>query len=285
MLNYYLKDETYTKSAIDELLRNVGAGLSIKIVATLPTKDISGTTIYLINTTGSQYNQYMYIDSAWANLGSTSADLSSYYNKSQIDNILLGYVSASALMAQLMFYTKTSDMAKVAKTNDYNDLDNLPNIPDVSGIKPYSTVLQDSDLTAPTSKVVYDAVDTINDKIADLIDDTSTHSDKVYSSDKVESLLSGYVQMGDYVKVVEVISESVSLRSQGITSVSFTISDIEGYKPIYMSYMYTENYGNVLPSRSSNIITSERTSRLNMYNFSSSEVTTKVHATVMYIKV
>lgn len=132
----------------------------------MPVAEISGTTIYLINTSGSQYNQYMYIDGSWANLGSTSADLSSYYNKSQVDNLLLGYVSASALMAQLMFYTKTSDLAKVAKTNDYNDLDNLPIIPDASAIKPYVSTLQDSNETAPTSKVVYDAVQNIESEIA-----------------------------------------------------------------------------------------------------------------------
>lgn len=202
LINYYLKDEVYNKSKIDELLRNVGAGLSVKIVLTLPTEEISGTTIYLINTSGSNYNQYMYIDGDWASLGSTSVDLSSYYNKSQIDTMLLGYVNASTLLTQLMAYTKTADLAKVARTNDYNDLDNLPEIPDVSGIKPYSEVLQDSNNTAPTSKVVYDAVQTINEALdskADVediveIDDTDTTStDKVWSAKKInDSLVDNY---------------------------------------------------------------------------------------------
>lgn len=165
LINYYLKDEVYNKSKIDELLRNVGAGLSVKIVSSLPTEEISGTTIYLINTSGSNYNQYMYIDGDWANLGSTAVDMSSYYNKTQIDTMLLGYVNASTLLTQLMAYTKTADLGKVATSNDYNDLDNLPTIPDVSGIKPYAETLQNSNETAPTSKVVYDAVQTINEAL------------------------------------------------------------------------------------------------------------------------
>lgn len=217
LINYYLKDEVYSKSKIDELLRNVGAGLSVKIVPTLPTEEISGTTIYLVNASGSNYNQYMYIDGDWASLGSTSVDLSSYYNKLQIDTMLLGYVNASTLLTQLMAYTKTADLSKVALSGDYNDLDNLPTIPDVSGIKPYSESLQDSNNTAPTSKVVYDAVQTINEALdgkADTedvpqIDDSATSTDKVWSAKKVNDSLV------DIVKTVTTQSEEFEVSYNG----------------------------------------------------------------------
>lgn len=162
LLNYYTKDEVYTKANIDELLRNVGAGLSVKIVTVLPTEEISGTTIYLIKTSGNNYNQYMWIDNAWENLGSTTVDLSNYYTKDKVDEILLGYVTKDVLASILIDYVKKSELARVATSNDYNDLDNLPQIPDVSGIKPYTNVLQDSENTAPTSKALYDAVSGIN---------------------------------------------------------------------------------------------------------------------------
>lgn len=165
LLNYYTKDEVYTKANIDELLRNVGAGLSVKIVTVLPTEEISGTTIYLIKTTGNNYNQYMWIDNAWANLGSTTVDLSNYYTKGKVDEILLGYVTKDVLASTLIDYVKKSELAKVATSNDYNDLDNLPQIPDVSGIKTYTNVLQDSENTAPTSKALYDAVSGINSEV------------------------------------------------------------------------------------------------------------------------
>lgn len=166
LTNYFLKTETYSKSQIDDLLRNVGAGLSVKIVTELPTgEEISGTTIYLINTSGANYNQYMYIDGSWANLGSTAVDMSSYYNKTQIDTKLEDYVTANRLTNKLDDYVEKDKLSKVSKSNSYNDLDDLPEIPDVSGIKPYVNVLQDSEETAPTSKALYNAVQTVNEEI------------------------------------------------------------------------------------------------------------------------
>ena len=222
LLNYYTKDEVYTKANIDELLRNIGAGLSVKIVAVLPTEEISGTTIYLIKTSGNNYNQYMWIDNAWANLGSTTVDLSNYYTKDKVDEILLGYVTKDVLASILIDYVKKSELAKVATSNDYNDLDNLPRIPDVSGIKPYTNVLQDSDGTAPTSKALYDAVSGINsevekkakssdvgniselsttnkssvvaaingvnDSLEELINDTKVTTTNTFSSDKIKAI-------------------------------------------------------------------------------------------------
>lgn len=167
LVNYYLKSEVYTKSAVDELLRNVGAGLSVKIVDELPTEDISGTTIYLIHTSGSQYNQYMYIDDDWANLGSTSVDMSSYYNKTQIDNKLLEYITASALLSQLMNYTKTTDLATVARTNSYNDLDDLPEIPSTDGFMKARENIGEVDLDECTTAGLF-AVKTTSDNLPDI---------------------------------------------------------------------------------------------------------------------
>lgn len=220
LINYYLKDEVYSKSKIDELLRNVGAGLSVKIVPSLPTEEISGTTIYLVNASGSNYNQYMYIDGDWASLGSTSVDLSSYYNKAQIDTMLLGYVNASTLLTQLMAYTKTADLSKVALSGDYNDLDNLPTIPDVSGIKPYSETLQDSNNTAPTSKVVYDAVQIINEALdgkantedVPQIDDSATSTDKVWSAKKVNDSLVDNIGGKNNRKKIAIFGGSVAVN-------------------------------------------------------------------------
>lgn len=222
LLNYYTKDEVYTKANIDELLRNVGAGLSVKIVTVLPTEEISGTTIYLIKTSGNNYNQYMWIDNAWANLGSTTVDLSNYYTKDKVEEILLGYVTKDVLASILIDYVKKSELAKVATSNDYNDLNNLPQIPDVSGIKPYTNVLQDSENTAPTSKALYDAVSGINsevekkakssdvgniselsttdkssvvaaingvnDSLEELINDTKVTTTNTFSSDKIKAI-------------------------------------------------------------------------------------------------
>lgn len=86
--NYYLKTETYTQSEVNDLISQLSS-LSVEIVETLPTSDISTTTIYLINVPNTtNYAQWMYINNAWANIGSTFVDLTNYYTKSQTDTLL-----------------------------------------------------------------------------------------------------------------------------------------------------------------------------------------------------
>ena len=88
LTNYYLKTETYTQTEVNDLISQL-TSLSVEIVETLPTEGISTTTIYLVNVSGtSNYNQWMYINSAWANIGNTSVDLSNYYTKGQADTLL-----------------------------------------------------------------------------------------------------------------------------------------------------------------------------------------------------
>ena len=88
LTNYYLKTETYTQTEVNGLISQLTA-LSVEIVETLPTENISITTIYLIYVSGTNnYNQWMYIKNAWANIGNTSVDLSNYYTKVQADALL-----------------------------------------------------------------------------------------------------------------------------------------------------------------------------------------------------
>lgn len=65
--------------------------LSLKIVDTLPTENISTTTIYLINANqgqGNVYKEYIYIENAWELIGTTETDLSNYYSKAETDTKL-----------------------------------------------------------------------------------------------------------------------------------------------------------------------------------------------------
>ena len=88
LTNYYLKTETYTQTEVNGLISQL-TSLSVEIVETLPTENISTTTIYLVNVSGTtNYAQWMYINSAWANIGNTSVDLSNYYTKGQVDTLL-----------------------------------------------------------------------------------------------------------------------------------------------------------------------------------------------------
>lgn len=88
LTNYYLKTQTYTQAEVNDLISQL-TSLSVEIVEELPTTDISTTTIYLVNVPDTtNYAQWMYIKNAWANLGSTSVDLTNYYTKAQTNTLL-----------------------------------------------------------------------------------------------------------------------------------------------------------------------------------------------------
>lgn len=88
LTNYYTKTNTYTKTEVDNLLGNISS-LKIEVVQTLPTKDISTSTIYLVPATKTgtddSYDEYIYVSSKWEKIGNTRVDLSDYYTKSEVD--------------------------------------------------------------------------------------------------------------------------------------------------------------------------------------------------------
>jgi len=81
LVNYYNKTNSYSKTEINTLISNLNS-LTTEIVVSLPTENISTSTIYLIQVESTNnYVQWMYINSAWANLGSTEINLTNYYTK------------------------------------------------------------------------------------------------------------------------------------------------------------------------------------------------------------
>lgn len=72
--NYYSKTETYSKDEVNSLISLIPK-FQIKVVQSLPTKNISATTIYLVKTSndGSDiFTEYIFADSKWEKLGSQS---------------------------------------------------------------------------------------------------------------------------------------------------------------------------------------------------------------------
>ena len=72
----------YTKSEVDGLVDTIPK-FDIKVVQTLPSSNISPTTVYLVpsNSESSDiYKEYIYVNK--------KADLSNYYNKTEVDNLL-----------------------------------------------------------------------------------------------------------------------------------------------------------------------------------------------------
>lgn len=99
--SYYTKDETNNLvSAIPKF--------AIKVVETLPTADISATTVYLVPSGESEpnlYTEYIYVNNTWEKLGEQTVDLTDYYTKEEVDakfpvdtnNIADGAVTADKL--------------------------------------------------------------------------------------------------------------------------------------------------------------------------------------------
>ena len=94
--------DTYTKSQIDSKIAAIPT-LSYQVVSALPTENISTTTIYLLARSSSSsqpdvYDEYLYVNSQWEIIGSTSTDLSNYYTKTEVDT-KLGGMSLSVVTA------------------------------------------------------------------------------------------------------------------------------------------------------------------------------------------
>lgn len=141
LLNYYTKSETYTKTEVTNLVSNISQ-LNTSIVSELPTENISTTTIYLISAGESIYNQYMYIDGEWANLGNTSMNLNGYVTSSEFNlgldeksDINHTHIELHTHSNKASLDTITMEMIQSWNSRfsgNYNDLTNKPNIPIVT---------------------------------------------------------------------------------------------------------------------------------------------------------
>lgn len=94
----------YNKTEIQDLLNAMG-NLRMQIVETLPAAGQSNV-IYLVKRSGINiYDQWIYQNYAWANIGDTSVDLTQYYTKNQTNAKLEEY------------YTKTETYSKTEVNN------------------------------------------------------------------------------------------------------------------------------------------------------------------------
>lgn len=81
LTNYYTKVET------NELVSKIPK-FAIEVVDTLPTENISNTTVYLLKSSEEApnlYTEYIYVNEAWEELGAQTVDLSDYYTKTETD--------------------------------------------------------------------------------------------------------------------------------------------------------------------------------------------------------
>ena len=137
LANYYLKSETYTKTEVSNLIDAAVNGRFEK-VQTLPVTG-EANVIYLVPKTtaltNNVYDEYIWQDNAWEQLGSTEIDLSGYVTDTDLATALADYVTTSAFNTAIAnYYTKTEvgnllddKVDKVSgkglSTNDYSNTD------------------------------------------------------------------------------------------------------------------------------------------------------------------
>ena len=119
LINYYKKSETYSKEQIDAI---VTPKLAIQIVDSLPTTEISPTTIYFLRrnkpsgTTQYEsdvYDEYIYVGGTWELIGNTYVDLSDYYTKSETDD---------EIDSKVAIETQARTLADTTLLNNINDV-------------------------------------------------------------------------------------------------------------------------------------------------------------------
>ena len=83
LTNYYLKSETYSQEEINAKLSSIPK-FAISVVTTLPTTDISETTVYLVASgeeTDNLYTEYIYVNGKWEILGRQRLNLEKDWNQ------------------------------------------------------------------------------------------------------------------------------------------------------------------------------------------------------------
>lgn len=168
LVNYYLKTDTYSKNEVDAIVSAI-ASLTIKVVAALPTQDISTTTLYFVGPqTGTTiYEQYVRIDDAWVNLGSTDVDLSGYVTDSDLAALTIGDLYNIEIVAptdgQVLTYDATNSKwvnsdgsGVVASLDDIGDVD-------LTSLVNGQTIVWDETNSKWVNASIPSAIDELND--------------------------------------------------------------------------------------------------------------------------
>ena len=131
--NYYLKSETYTKTEVNNLIGQIGS-LQFQVVNELPVTGNS-SYIYLVPssnpTTQNIKDEYIWVNNAWEQIGSTDVELSNYQTKIDSSHKLNSDLVDDTNQTN-KFVTPTEKTTWNNKSNfsgSYNDLTDKPTIP------------------------------------------------------------------------------------------------------------------------------------------------------------
>ena len=127
LLNYYKKSETFTKQEVNDLISAITT-MDLQVVQTLPTEDISTTTIYLVPKTTAEtnnaYDEYIYVSNAWEFIGSTEVDLTDYVKNTDYATTSKGGVIRTGSFGLGINSNSGRPYAQVINYSNYQNADN-----------------------------------------------------------------------------------------------------------------------------------------------------------------
>lgn len=142
--------DVYTRAEVDELVSALPT-FKVEVVDTLPTEEISETTMYLVPTgedseDGSLYTTYIYSNGEWKSLGTQSLKLDNYDTRDEVDAKVVAAIETAASNAETLLATELSGVLRVGTgvtIEDFNTFKNtvytkdevdtiIENLPDIS---------------------------------------------------------------------------------------------------------------------------------------------------------
>lgn len=198
LANYYLKSETYSQDEVNAKLSAIPK-FAIQPVDTLPTSNISVTTVYLLKSgeeSQNLYTEYIYVNNTWEYLGAQTVDLSGYALKSDVPIKLSELTNDSGFITKnvtdlVNYYKKTEVYSK-------NEID----------AKKYLTEHQDLSAYAKTSQ--------IPTKVSQLTND-SKFLTAIPNEYVTESELEGKGYLTQHQDLSSYAKKSTTLAGYGIT--------------------------------------------------------------------
>lgn len=120
--SYYKKTDTYSRTEVDNLISAIPK-FSIVTASSLPTSNISLTTVYLVKdktSSGDLYTEYIYVNNAWEELGRQTVNLSGYVTLTKLNTALNDYALKANVPSKTSQLTNDSNFAVTTKAETWS---------------------------------------------------------------------------------------------------------------------------------------------------------------------
>ena len=204
--------KTWSSSKIVSELAS--AGFDIEIVSELPTTGDPHTIYFIASSsqvTGNVYDEYMYINGNWEQVGSTSVDLSQYATKEWVNTSLGNYATSNDIST---FITSNDVSIYAEKTYVDSSLDLKADKTELADYASKNALEEDEDVISNTVALLNKKVDDNNVELNNKIyNNTELINDKANKSDI--TVLKNYAD-NIYAKSSKDLDKSDNITAAGI---------------------------------------------------------------------